>query len=282
MADSFMFGNDCIYTASSSDPVLTTSPFENELNPTFMGNDFYQTELEQVSPTWDSSIASPQFPSLDQGLPSSTSELKDALLFAESPFEESPQTPKSSGDYISLCPVQMDKDRKDSLLSTGCSSPVIDHMSSSHATPTKPTTHAQRHSVSESNYSETSPQSPSSESENRRYSSRRSSKGSAPSTRAHRLSHNTIEKRYRTNLNEQISKLWRVIATEKDERPDSQQPSKSAVLETARKYILELQTHNKRVEMDLEEAKKKCKIYEQLLTDRLRKAGVQVAMIGRP
>jgi hypothetical protein len=153
-------------------------------------------------------------------------------------------------------------------------------MSISHATPPTSTTNSKRRTKSESSHSEKSSQSPSSESEKRRYSSRRSSKGSTRSTGAHRLNHNTIEKRYRTNLNEQISNLWHVVATE--EEPDSQQPSKSAVLAAARKYILELQMQNKRAETDLEDARKKCKTYEQLLTDHLRNTGVKVARIGRP
>lgn len=276
MADSFAFGNNNIYTSSSPDPCFTTSPFSNEFYPAFNQNGSYQSDLQPLSPTWDSFIATPQVPTPDQEFPSTTSDYftKDALLFAESPIEESPQTPKFSGDYVSLFPLQNEDPCKSSASS------VIDHMSISHATPPTSTTNSKRRTKSESSHSEKSSQSPSSESEKRRYSSRRSSKGSTRSTGAHRLNHNTIEKRYRTNLNEQISNLWHVVATE--EEPDSQQPSKSAVLAAARKYILELQMQNKRAETDLEEARKKCKTYEQLLTDHLRNTGVKVARIGRP
>merc|ERR1711939_415131 len=226
MADSFAFGNNNIYTSSSPDPCFTTSPFQNDPYPTFDQNDSYQSNLEPLSPTWDSFIATPQFTTPNQELSSTTSDYftKDALLFADSPVEESPQTPKFSGDYVSLFPLQNEDP------CTSSASSVIDHMSISHATPPTSTTNSKRRTKSESSHSEKSSQSPSSESEKRRYSSRRSSKGSTRSTGAHRLNHNTIEKRYRTNLNEQISNLWHVVATE--EEPDSQQPSKSAVLAT--------------------------------------------------
>jgi len=284
MAGSFSFGNNNIYTSSLQDPCFTTSPFQNDPYPTFDQNDSYQSNLEPLSPTWDSFIATPQFTTPNQELSSTTSDYftKDALLFADSPVEESPQTPKFSGDYVSLFPLQNQDtcDRKDTFTSSGSTSPVIDHMSISHATPPTSTTNPKRRTVSNSNYSENSSESPSSGSEKRRYSSGRSSKGSTRSPGSHRLNHNTIEKRYRTNLNEQISNLWNVVA--KDESSDAQQPSKSAVLAAARKYILELQTQNKRAETDLEEARMKCKTCEQLLTDHLGRTGVKVARIGKP
>ncbi|KAL5320186.1 hypothetical protein ACEPPN_010987 [Leptodophora sp. 'Broadleaf-Isolate-01'] len=287
MADSFIFNNNNVYASSSPDPDFTLSPFRSGAYPTFNGNDFYQTNLQPLSPSLNSFLATPDYASPDQEFLPTTSDFfdKDALLFAESPVEEeSPQSPKFLGDYFSLFPLQTGQscDRKDSFTSSGSLSPVIDHMISSTTPQTATTSNRPEHTASKSDakYSDKSSQSPVSESGKRRYSSRRSSKGTGRSPGAHRLDHNTIEKRYRTNLNAQINNLRHVISTE--DKSDSQQPSKSAVLAAARKYILELQMQNKRMEKDLEEAKKKSRTYEQLLTDHLRKTRVKVTRIGRP
>ncbi|KAH7411396.1 hypothetical protein BKA64DRAFT_380480 [Cadophora sp. MPI-SDFR-AT-0126] len=283
MAGSFAFGNNNIYTSSLPDTCLTTAPFQDESYPKINGHDFYQSDLQPFSPSWDAFIANPPYATPDKEYTQTTSNFfnQDDLLFADSSLEESPQTPKLSARHISLFPLQADRscDPRDSFASSGSTPPLIDHMSFSHVT-SPSATKSERPTVSESNYSEKSSRSTSSESEKPLSSSRRSSKGSAHSPTAHRLNHNKIEKRYRTNLSQQISNLWSVIATE--EKSDSRQPSKSAVLVAARKYILELQMHNKRAESNLEEGRKKCKTYEQLLTNNLRKTGVKVARIGRP
>ena len=225
-------------------------PFQNEsyLN----GNDFYQSDLQPRSPTCDPFKATPRFVTQDKKVATNST-----TLFADSFLEEASPTSEFSGIHVSVFPLRSDDsyDQKDSS-NASRSSPLTNHMVNLHETPPSPTMTQQQQTVPDSNHSGNSSESPSWETKTRLSSSQCNRKGS--SSNAHRLSHNKIEKRYRSNLNEQIRKLWRKVDTER--KTNLKQPTKSAVLTAAMDYIFGL-------EVEMEETRKRCKLYEELFNN---------------
>lgn len=93
---------------------------------------------------------------------------------------------------------------------------------------------------------------------------RRSSRALRSEDQSTRLNHNSIEKRYRKNLNSQIESLWEVLPSS----AAKERPCKASVIASARNRVLHLEDENKRVQREMEELNEKSRGYADLLSRR--------------